>query len=113
MGRVKKLYCQLHDRWFDPRKGMCPLCEMEEHDEEVFSNTDTAGEELEPLDTEFIFVQPVNIEGQILDSEDVKLYREQALKNIEEVHKRIKLFRLINTISIIIFMILLFILFML
>ncbi len=112
MVKVKKLYCPIHDRWFDPRTGLCPLCESEEEARVDYSNNPMLGEEDEPIEPEFLLIQPVSFEGQVLDSDDIRLYREQALRNIEEVQKRIKRFRFVNALSIIIFMALLIILFL-
>ncbi|WEU40693.1 MAG: hypothetical protein OdinLCB4_001835 [Candidatus Odinarchaeum yellowstonii] len=112
MGKVKKLYCPIHDRWFDPREGLCPLCEVEEDAQTDSLNNPINDEENESFEPEFLLIQPVSFEGQVLDSEDLRLYQEQALRNIEEVHKRIKRFRFINALSIIIFMALLIILFL-
>ncbi len=112
MVKVKKLYCPIHDRWFDPREGLCPLCEMEAHSRIDLSSNPVSEEEIDLAEPEFLFIQPPSFEGQILDSDDIRLYREQALKNIESVQKRIRRFRVVNAVSLIIFMILLIILFL-
>lgn len=111
MVKSKRLFCQVHEKWYDPSKGMCPLCEKEEYNGEDFFNDNISSGEADLIDTEFVFMSPETFEGQILDPDSIKIYREQILRSAEEAYNRIKWFRIVNIISMIIFIAIIFLLF--
>ncbi|MHA1754441.1 MAG: hypothetical protein ACTSYR_02875 [Candidatus Odinarchaeia archaeon] len=110
MTRVKKLYCAVHQKWYDPTKGPCPLCEKGEPGVPVLDTS--SRDPITPLDmkTEFYAIPLESPDNLIMDQDTFRVYQEQLRKRAEETYRRIRLFRIINFIAALIFIIVFFIL---
>ena len=106
MTKVKKLYCAIHQRWYDPSKGPCPLCEKGVPGVPVVDNSKA---QLPPqfppqnMPGEFFAIPLDSPDNIIMDPDSLKHYQEEMRRRAEETYKRIRLFRIINILSAVAF----------
>ncbi|MHA1239064.1 MAG: hypothetical protein ACTSSJ_07530 [Candidatus Odinarchaeia archaeon] len=91
MTRVKKLYCPIHDRWFNPAKGLCPECEKSEKIA------------IREANVESFQYPPATLHIWDVDERDSSFRQINTFMELDadEAYRRIRLFRMINIISMI------------
>ncbi|MHA1409935.1 MAG: hypothetical protein ACTSQY_06465 [Candidatus Odinarchaeia archaeon] len=111
MTKVKKLYCAIHQRWYNPEKGPCPQCEKGEPGIPVTDSLGHSGDlPLEPQANVY-YLPADSMDGLPLDPEQMQIYQEELRRRRAEALKRMRMVRIFNLIMFIIFFIVFFAIF--
>jgi hypothetical protein len=105
MTKVKKLYCAIHQKWYNPSKGPCPLCESGQPGVSLEGDIGPSYDIPKEMQSNIFYIPTDAPEGMAIDPETIKLYQEQVKRSYEDTYRRIRLFRILNVIISIIFFI--------